>query len=80
MRFYGLALLASAAVLGACGGGEKAADTTKAAPPAAGLSWTLPTWMRTGAMTSCLGPSAVGRKPFRSLSGFGNNGKAVRIC
>jgi plastocyanin len=33
MRFYGLALLASAAVLGACGGGEnKAADTTKAAP------------------------------------------------
>ena len=35
MRFYGLALLASAAVLGACGGGEKAADTTKAAPPAA---------------------------------------------
>jgi plastocyanin len=36
MRFYGLAFLASAAVLGACGGGgEKAADTTKAAPPAA---------------------------------------------
>jgi plastocyanin len=36
MRFYGLALLASAAVLGACGGGEnKAADTTKAAPAAA---------------------------------------------
>ncbi len=38
MRFYGLTLLASAAVLGACGGGgEKAADTSKAnaAPPAA---------------------------------------------
>jgi len=36
MRFYGLALLASAAVLGACGGGEnKAADTTKPAAPAA---------------------------------------------
>jgi plastocyanin len=36
MRFYGLALLASAAVLGACGGGEnKAADTTKAPPAAA---------------------------------------------
>lgn len=36
MRFYGLALLASAAVLGACGGGgeNKAGDTTKA-PPAA---------------------------------------------
>jgi plastocyanin len=34
MRFYGLALLASAAVLGACGGsGEnKAADTTQAPP------------------------------------------------
>jgi plastocyanin len=37
MRFYGLALLTSAAVLGACGGGEnKATDTTKAPPaPAA---------------------------------------------
>ena len=37
MRFYGLALLASAAVLGACGGGEnKGADTTAATtPPAA---------------------------------------------
>ena len=36
MRFYGLALVASAAVLGACGGGEnKAADTTKAPPAAA---------------------------------------------
>ena len=37
MRFHGLTLLASAAVLGACGGGEnKATDTTKAAPaPAA---------------------------------------------
>lgn len=36
MRFYGLALLASATVLGACGGGEnKAADTTKAPPAAA---------------------------------------------
>ena len=37
MRFHGLALLTSAAVLGACGGGEnKATDTTKAPPaPAA---------------------------------------------
>jgi plastocyanin len=37
MRFYGLALLASAALLSACGGGDKgAADTSKAAPtPAA---------------------------------------------
>jgi plastocyanin len=36
MRFYGLALLASAAVLGACGGGgEKAADTSAKAPAAA---------------------------------------------
>ena len=39
MRFYGLALLASAAVLGACGGGEnKAADTTKAPPASAAPS------------------------------------------
>lgn len=36
MRFYGLALVASAAVLGACGGGgEKAKDTTAAASTAA---------------------------------------------
>src|SRR5215468_3697379 len=36
MRFYGLALVASAAVLGACGGGEKAkAGDTTVAPPAA---------------------------------------------
>jgi plastocyanin len=38
MRFYGLALLAGAAVLGACGGGEKTGtkDTTAATtPPAA---------------------------------------------
>lgn len=34
MRFYGLALLAGAAVLGACGGKEKPADTTAAAPAA----------------------------------------------
>ena len=34
MRFNGLAILATVALLGACGGGEKAAtpDTTKAAP------------------------------------------------
>jgi plastocyanin len=31
MRFYGLALVASAPVLGACGGGEKTADTSNAA-------------------------------------------------
>ena len=45
MRFYGLALLTSAAVLGACGGGEKqAADTTtKAAPPAAAAPAAAPT-------------------------------------
>ena len=36
MRFYGLALLTSAAVVGACGGGEKkAADTSSASAPAA---------------------------------------------
>jgi plastocyanin len=36
MRFYGLALLASATVLGACGGGEnKGTDTSKAPAPAA---------------------------------------------
>ena len=36
MRFYGLALLAGAAVLGACSGSEKKADSTAATPtPAA---------------------------------------------
>jgi plastocyanin len=35
MRFLGFALVSSAFVLGACGGGEKAADTTVAATPAA---------------------------------------------
>lgn len=36
MRFHGLALLASAAAVGACGGGEnKAPDTSGAAAPAA---------------------------------------------
>jgi plastocyanin len=34
MRFHGLALLAGAAVLAACGGGEKKADTTATAAPA----------------------------------------------
>ncbi|HEX8944165.1 MAG TPA: plastocyanin/azurin family copper-binding protein [Gemmatimonadaceae bacterium] len=43
MRFHGLALLASAAVLGACGGGEnKATDTTKA-PPAPAATTPAPT-------------------------------------
>lgn len=38
MRFNGLALIASVALVAACGGGEKAAttDTTKAAPPPTG--------------------------------------------
>ena len=35
MRFYGMALLASAAVLGACGGENKAATDSAAATPAA---------------------------------------------
>ena len=48
MRFYGLALLASAAVLGACGGGEnKASDTTKAPPANTGA--TPPTTPAAGA-------------------------------
>ncbi len=34
MRFYGIALLASAAVLGACGGENKPATDTAAAPAA----------------------------------------------
>ena len=41
MRFYGLALLASAAVV-ACGGSEKASDTTKAAATPATPAATTP--------------------------------------
>ena len=49
MRFYGLALLAGAAVLGACGGGgEKPADTTAALPPSSTPATTTPA---TGALT-----------------------------
>jgi plastocyanin len=57
MRFYGLALLAGAAVLGACGGGgEKAADTSAKAPaatanpaPAPAPTSTVPKVAATGA-------------------------------
>src|SRR5471032_3219187 len=42
MRFYGLALLAGAAVLGACGGGEKKTDTTAAAAPTPAPTTTTP--------------------------------------
>lgn len=44
MRFYGLALFAGAAVLGACGGGEKApaTDTATAAPSAAAPTGAAP--------------------------------------
>ena len=50
MRFYGFALFASAAILGACGGsGEQAADTTKA-PPAATPSTPGTTTPATGAL------------------------------
>lgn len=55
MRFYGKALIASAVVLGACGGGDKAKDTTAAAPaPTA----TTPT-TTTPATTSGLAPVAA---------------------
>jgi len=45
MRFYGLALLTSAAVLGACGGGgeNKAGDTTKAPPSTTPATGAAPT-------------------------------------
>ena len=43
MRFYGLALLAGAAVLGACGGGEKKADTAAATTPEAAAPAAAPT-------------------------------------
>ena len=50
MRFNGLALLASVALVAACGGGEnKAADTTKA-PPAAANPATTPAAPAAGAV------------------------------
>src|SRR5947209_6395470 len=42
MRFYGIALLASAAVLGACGGENKPATDSAAAPAASTQSATTP--------------------------------------
>jgi plastocyanin len=43
MRFYGIAVLAGAAVLGACGGEKQpVADTTSAAAPAAGTATATP--------------------------------------
>jgi plastocyanin len=42
MRFNGLALIASAVVLGACGGGEKKADTTTVAPATTAAPATTP--------------------------------------
>jgi plastocyanin len=43
MRFYGLALVSSAVVLGACGGGEKATKDTTAAAPTATTPTATPT-------------------------------------
>ncbi|HET9426268.1 MAG TPA: plastocyanin/azurin family copper-binding protein [Gemmatimonadaceae bacterium] len=43
MRFNGLALIASAVVLGACGGGDKTGTTTDSATAAATPSTTTPT-------------------------------------
>ena len=52
MRFYGLALLAGAAALGACGGGEKNATTDTAATAAAPAP--------TGATTAAAPSAAAG--------------------
>jgi plastocyanin len=51
MRFNGVVLIAAFAAFGACGGGEKAADTSAAVQPAAGTS--------TGAATSAAAPAPV---------------------
>jgi plastocyanin len=59
MRFYGLALLAGAAVLGACGGGGDKKDTTAAtpAPPAGGTG--AATTPATGAAPAAGGMAAM---------------------
>lgn len=58
MRFYGIALLASTAVLGACGG-EKAATDTAAANAAAAASATTPAATTPAATTPAAGAVAA---------------------
>ncbi len=57
MRFYGIALLASTAVLGACGG-EKAATDTAAANAAAASATTTPAATTPAATTPAAGAAA----------------------
>ncbi|MFL5578393.1 MAG: plastocyanin/azurin family copper-binding protein [Gemmatimonadaceae bacterium] len=66
MRFYGVALAASAIFLGACGGKDnKAADTTAAAAPAAGA--TTDTAAAAGAATAT--PAAGGTAAMAPITG-----------
>ena len=62
MRFYGMALLASAAVLGACGG-EKQPATDTAAANAANASATTPTAMTPAATTPAPAAGAMTAAP-----------------
>lgn len=65
MRFYGLVLVASAALLGACGGGDKGAaqtDTAAAAAPAPAAAPTPAAGASTGAAAAPAG-SAVAAAP-----------------
>src|SRR5215208_6757757 len=60
MRFYGLALAASAIVLGACAGGDnKAADTTATPAPAATTPAATPTDSAGAAPAAGAAPSAA---------------------
>ncbi|MBA3670562.1 MAG: cupredoxin domain-containing protein [Gemmatimonadaceae bacterium] len=52
MRFYGIALLTGAAILGACGGENKSADSTAAATPAVDVSTQSATTPAGGAATT----------------------------
>jgi plastocyanin len=61
MRFYGIALLASTAVLGACGGEKAATDT--AAANAAAASATTPAATTPAATTPAATPSAMTPAP-----------------
>ena len=51
MRFNGMALIASAAVLGACGGGDKAGETTKTDTATTAATTTTTTTTATGTAT-----------------------------
>jgi len=77
MRFYGIALLASTAVLGACGGEKAATDT--AAANAAAASATTPPAATTPAATPPAATPAAGAPAAGAVAAAPATGKTVEV-